>query len=274
MRRPLMQSLGELPQGTADLVDFLEFAPENWIGLGGRWAKMLRAHTERFDCIAHGLSLSIGSPAPLDMELLGRIKVFMREHGIAHYSEHLSYTSDHAQLYELMPIPFTLEAARYVADRIAQVQDFLGIRMAIEHVSYYLAPGAEMSEAEFVCEVVRQADCNLLLDVNNVYCNAWNHSGDCDAFLDAMPAERIAYLHLAGHRLQDDGVIIDTHGAPVSEPVWELLANTYSRFGAVPTLLERDYNFPPLPDLLNELARVRKLQTQATQSPVQVASAD
>ena len=244
-------------------MDFLEFAPENWIGVGGRWAKKLRLHTERFPCIAHGLSLSIGSPSPLDMELLGRISSFLDEHHIELYSEHLSFTSDSSQLYELMPIPFTLEAAKYVAERIGQVQDFLGRQMAIEQVSYYLAPGAEMTEAEFVCEVIERADCKLLLDVNNVYCNAFNHGGDTSTLLDAVPAGRIAYLHLAGHLLQDDGVIIDTHGAPVSEPVWQLLEETYRRFGPVPTLLERDYNFPPLQDLLAELDRARQLQDQA-----------
>lgn len=259
MRRPLMEKLGQLPE---DAVDFLEFAPENWVGLGGRWSKMLRAHTERFDCVAHGLSLSLGSPSPLDMDLLGRIASFLKEHGITNYSEHLSYTSDHAQLYELLPIPFTLAAARYVADRIAQVQDFLGFRMAVEHVSYYASPRAEMSEAEFVSEVVRRADCDLLLDVNNVYCNAINHGGDAQAFLRAVTSHRVAYLHLAGHRLQADGVIIDTHGAPVSEPVWSLLAETYRLFGAVPTLLERDSNFPPLAELLAELQHVRQLQQQ------------
>lgn len=257
MRRPLMEHLGHVPDGA---VDFLEFAPENWMGIGGRWAKMLRAHTERFPCICHGLSLSIGSPAPLNMELLAQVKDFMREHQILLYSEHLSYTSDDSQLYELMPIPFTQEAANYVAERVKRVQDFLGRRMVLEHVSYYLAPGAEMTEAEFVLEVIEQADCDLLLDVNNVYCNAWNHDGDATQFLHRIPAERVAYLHLAGHRKLDEGVIVDTHGAAVCEEVWELLETTFNRFGPVPTLLERDYNFPTLPELLSELTRTRKLQ--------------
>lgn len=269
MRRPLIEHLGKVPDHA---VDFLEFAPENWVGVGGRWAKLLRAHTERFPCICHGLSLSIGSPAPLNMELLGQIKQFISEHQIRLYSEHLSFTSDQTQLYELMPIPFTREAASYVAERVRRVQDFLGQRMVLEHVSYYLAPGAEMTEAEFVTEVLTQADCDLLLDVNNVYCNAWNHSTEPLEFLKAIPPERVAYLHLAGHRKLDNGIIVDTHGAAVCEEVWQLLATTYKLFGPVPTLLERDYNFPTLPELLSELSRARGLQAQVSVSPLHAAA--
>lgn len=258
MRRTLMQGVHQLKPGS---IDFLEFAPENWLGVGGRWAKLLRSITEQYPCIAHGLSLSLGSPAALDMELLARIRSFLEEHQILLYSEHLSYTSDEdSQLYELLPIPFTRAAVRYVAERILQVQDFLNQRIAVEQVSYYLPVGGEMSEQDFVCEVLEQADCYLLLDVNNLYCNSHNHAGDPLKFLQAIPENRVAYFHLAGHRVADEDTVIDTHGAAVSDPVWHLLDQAFSRFGPVPTLLERDSNIPPLSDLLIELEQIKTRQ--------------
>lgn len=243
-----------------DDVDFLEVAPENWIGVGGRLGRWLREHTERFPFVIHGLSLSIGSPAPLDESLVRDIKKFMRDHDVRCYSEHLSYCSDHGHLYDLLPIPFTEEAVHYVAGRIRRVQDILEQRIAMENVSYYAAPGQEMTELAFLNAVLDEADCDLLLDVNNIYVNSINHRYDPIEFLRGMPAERIRYVHIAGHFDEADDLKVDTHGSPVIDPVWQLLESTYDRFGAIPTLLERDFNIPPMPELLSEVERIRQLQ--------------
>ncbi|WP_415902858.1 DUF692 domain-containing protein [Neptuniibacter sp. QD29_5] len=258
-RRCMSETLKEIdPNG----FDFLEIAPENWMGLGGRFGKAFKQYTERHPFMAHGLSLSIGSPSPLDMEFLTLLKVFLKEHNIRGYSEHLSYCSDDGHLYDLMPIPFTAEAVKYVAERIRRVQDVLEQRIAMENVSYYAAPGAEMTEQEFLLAVLAEADCDLLLDVNNIYVNSINHGYDAETFLRAMPAERIMYLHIAGHYNEAEDLIVDTHGAPVVDPVWSLLESTYDQFGLVPTLLERDFNIPPLPELLAEVDQVRSYQNQ------------
>jgi uncharacterized protein (UPF0276 family) len=243
-------------------VDFLEIAPENWIGLGGRFGKAFRRYTEQYPFIAHGLSLSIGGPTPLDMDFLHKLKAFMSEHNIRAYSEHLSYCSDDGHLYDLMPIPFTEEAVSYVAQRIRQVQDVLEQRIAMENVSFYAAPSSEMTELEFLQAVLEEANCDLLLDVNNIYVNSINHGYDADAFLAAMPAERIMYIHIAGHYNEADDLIVDTHGAGVVDPVWRLLQKAYDQFGVVPTLLERDFNIPPMSELLQEVEQIRFYQNQ------------
>ncbi|MET0090163.1 MAG: DUF692 domain-containing protein [Candidatus Thiodiazotropha sp.] len=257
LRRSLMGPLAEAP---AALPDFLEVAPENWIGVGGRLGRQFRAFTERHRFVLHGLSLSLGGPTPVDRELVNAVGALMRTHAIALYSEHLSYCTDQGHLYDLMPIPFTEAAVAHVAARIRQVQDMLGQRIAIENVSYYAAPGREMSELEFLLAVLEAADCDLLLDVNNVYVNAHNHAYDPLAFIQQLPGERIAYLHVAGHYQESEDLIIDTHGAEIIDPVWDLLEQTYARFGPLPTLLERDFNLPPLPDLLREVDHIRTLQ--------------
>lgn len=257
LRRGLMKALGERDPGD---VDFLEVAPENWIGVGGRQGRRFREFAERWPITLHGLSLSIGGPAPLDEELLKRIRRFMDQHGIRFYSEHLSYCGDDGHLYDLMPIPFTEEAVHYVAGRIRRAQDILGQRMAVENVSYYATPDASLSEAEFVRAVLEEADCDLLLDVNNIVVNSINHGYDAGDFLAAMPAARVACLHVAGHYVEAEDLRVDTHGAAVSDPVWRLLARTYERLGPLPTLLERDFNFPPLEELLTEVRLIRRLQ--------------
>jgi len=257
LRRGLMAPLSEhehLP------VDFMEIAPENWIGLGGRLAHSLRSYTERYDFLCHGLSLSIGSPAPLDLNFVRQVKRFLDEHGVLAYSEHLSYCGDEGHLYDLLPIPFTDDAVNYVADRISQVQDILGQRLIIENVSAYAEPGKAMEEAEFVAAVLNKADCDLLLDVNNVYVNSINHGSDALAFIKAMPTERIRYLHVAGHFDEAPDLLIDTHGDAVKDIVWALLKQTYEIHGVLPTLLERDFNFPAVEDLFAELEQIRLLQ--------------
>ncbi|NNL56258.1 MAG: DUF692 domain-containing protein, partial [Pseudomonadales bacterium] len=198
--------------------------------------------------------------APLDLELLKSIGAFIKQHDCPVYSEHLSYCADHGHLYDLMPIPFTRDAITRVVERVRQVQDIIGRRIALENVSYYAAPGQEMTELEFINAVVAEADCDILLDVNNVFVNSINHCYDPYAFMRGLPAERIVYMHIAGHYVEAEDLRVDTHGAAVIQPVWQLLDAAYELFGLKPTLLERDFNFPPLPDLLAELTCIRQRQ--------------
>lgn len=258
LRRTLMGPLADQPPAQ---VGFYEVAPENWIGVGGSYGKQFRAFTERHAFVCHGLSLSIGSPSPLDETFLQRLKRFLDQHEIKGYSEHLSYCSDDGHLYDLMPIPFTGEAVHYVAERIRRTQDILERRIAMENVSYYAAPGKEMKEIDFINAVLAEADCDLLLDVNNIYVNSVNHGYDAEAFLKALPGERIMYCHIAGHYNEAEDLIVDTHGADVIDPVWTLLDRTYEHFGVIPTLLERDFNIPPLGELLGEVDRIVERQS-------------
>ena len=258
LRREL---LPDLRIGIPDAIDFFEIAPENWMDMGGIWRKDLRRFTEQRPMAAHGLSLSLGGPAPLDEAFLKRIKTFLDEQGIALYTEHLSWCSDAGHLYDLLPIPFTEEAVRHVAARIRRTQDILERRIAVENASYYVAPPiSEMSENEFIRNVLEEADCDLHLDVNNVYVNSVNFDFDPWRFIETLPAERVVYLHVAGHYQEAEDLIIDTHGADVIDPVWQLLDRTYARFGTPPTLLERDFNLPPLDELLEEVRHIRTLQ--------------
>jgi len=257
LRRTLMGSLAEANPAQ---ISFMELAPENWIGVGGAFGKQLRYFTERYPFVSHGLSLSIGSPSPLDMDFLSKLKVFLKNHNISTYTEHLSYCSDQGHLYDLLPIPFTEEAVKYVAERIRIVQDTLEQKIAMENVSYYAAPGQQMQEIDFINAVLSEADCNLLLDVNNIYVNCINHQYDAEEYLKALPAERIVYLHVAGHYQEAEDLIVDTHGADVVDPVWQLLEKTYQHVGVVPTLLERDFNIPPLQELLLEIDTITAMQ--------------
>ncbi|MDT8387982.1 MAG: DUF692 domain-containing protein [Thiogranum sp.] len=263
LRRTLLGPLADRPP---EQVDFYEVAPENWIGVGGRYGKQFRAFTERYPFVCHGLSLSIGSPAPLDETFLQRLKRFLDQHRIRAYTEHLSYCSDHGHLYDLLPIPFTEEAVHYVAARIRRTQEILERRIAMENVSYYAAPGQEMPEIDFINAVLEEADCDLLLDVNNIYVNSINHQYDAEQFLKALPAERLSYFHIAGHYREAEDLVVDTHGAAVVETVWDLLDKAYAHFGVVPTLLERDFNIPPVPELLIEVDRIVDAQHRQAQS--------
>ncbi len=264
LRRAL---LGPLRHHDLDPVSFMEIAPENWINVGGRLGRALRDYTARFPFICHGLSLSLGSPAPLDETFVVKVKRFLAAHHIRAYSEHLSYCSDDGHLYDLMPIPFTAEAVGYVAARIRRVQEILEQRIAIENVSYYAAPGREMREIDFINAVLEEADCDLLLDVNNIYVNSINHRYDPVEFLEALPGDRILYVHVAGHYNEAEDLIIDTHGAAVIDPVWNLLDHAYRHFGPLPTLLERDFNIPPVPELLAEIEVIRRLQGRHDELP-------
>jgi len=266
LRRSMLPELAQ--RGDRLDVDFFELAPENWIGVGGAHGRRLRELAARYPFVNHGLSLSIGGRGPLDREFVARLRRFLDEHRVRCYSEHLSYCADDGHLYDLMPIPFTAGAARRVADRIREVQDLLGRRIAVENVSYYAAPGAELSELEFLNAVLERADCDLLLDVNNVYVNSINHRYDARAFLAGVPARRVAYLHVAGHYVAAEDLRVDTHGTEVCDPVWELLAAAYRHCGVRPTVLERDFNIPSLDVLMQEVAVIRRLQLEA------VAAAD
>lgn len=257
LRRSIME---ELRQAAPGQVDFMEVAPENWIGVGGAHGRNFRYFTERYPFLAHGLSLSLGGPGALDTEFVVQVGQFLDQHQIRYYSEHLSYCSDDGHLYDLLPIPFTEEAVSYVAQRIRQVQDILQRRIAIENVSYYAAPGQEMQEIQFINAVLDEADCDLLLDVNNIYVNSINHRYDPIKFLVSLPAERVKYFHVAGHYVEAEDLRVDTHGSDVCDPVWQLLVTAYRHFGVVPTLLERDFNIPPVPLLLKEVSHIRRLQ--------------
>lgn len=269
LRRAFMTAVLEQPPPE---VDFWEIAPENWIGVGGRWGRWLASLTERQPFVCHGLSLSIGGPEPLDRDFLRRLKGFLDQHRVDNYSEHLSYCSDAGHLYDLLPIPFTPEAVRHVAARVRQVQDILERRIALENVSYYAAPGQAMSELDFLTAVLEEADCDLLLDVNNVFVNGINHGYDPVSFLAGLPARRIAYGHIAGHYEEAPDLRIDTHGADVIAPVWALLEDAYARFGVFPTLLERDFNLPPLAALTAEVRQIGACQARAGIPPGQVAA--
>ena len=263
LRRGMLEALERHVHRVAREIDFIEVAPENWMEMGGRFGRAFRAWTERFPVVCHGLSLSLGGPEPLDIPFLKRIKVFLEAHGARAYTEHLSACSDGGHLYDLMPIPFTADAVRHVAGRIRTVQDVLGTRIGIEHVSAYAEPGAEMSELDFINAVVKEADCDLLLDVNNVYVNSFNFGHEPVEFLRGLPGDRAVYVHVAGHSVQSPTLRIDSHGAPVIEPVWALLEQAFEFFGPLPALIERDFNYPPVPELLGEVGRIRAMQATA-----------
>lgn len=242
-------------------VDFLEIAPENWMKMGGKRAKVLKAFSRRYPMVAHGLSLSIGGPAPLDHPFIEALAEFFKTYQIDCYSEHLSYCSDEqGYFHDLLPIPFDRDAANYVSQRIITVQQALERQIAFENSSYYYAPGQQISEIEFIKAVLEKSDCLMLLDVNNVYVNSVNHDYDPYAFIREIPSERIAYIHIAGHSRREPDLIIDTHGAQVIDPVWDLLTYTYVCHGIKPTLLERDSDIPPLDTLLAETQKIAVIQ--------------
>ena len=254
--------IGSLADNIPLQIDFMEVAPENWIDVGGKLGRQFKKITEQIPMVCHGLSLNIGGQAPLDEAFIRRVKQFLETHNMRIYSEHLSYCADDGHLYDLMPIPFTEEAVHYVAERIMRVQDIIGQRMAMENASYYAAVGKEMEEIEFVNAVLEEADCLFHIDINNIYVNSINHCYDAEAFLKALPGDRISYAHIAGHYVEAEDLRVDTHGADVIDPVWKLLDVAYDHYGVFPTLLERDFNIPPLETLLKEVETIRHYQTK------------
>ena len=269
LRRALLGPLLSMDQGA---VDFMEVAPENWIGVGGRFGKQFLQLAERYPLVLHGLSLDIGGPDPIDTDLVQSVRGLMDDLNVPLYSEHLTYCAAEGHLYDLLPIPFTEEAVHYVAARVRQVQDIIGQPIALENASYYAQPHTELSEAEFITAVLQESGCDLLLDVNNIYVNSINHSYDAIEFLDALPLQRARYIHVAGHYDEADDLKVDTHGADVIDPVWTLLAQAYQRLGPLPTLLERDFNLPPLAELLREISQVRELQQGCDDTLVEAVS--
>lgn len=268
LRRDFLDEYEALDQSS---VDFMEVAPENWIPYGGRLKEQFKRYAERFPFVIHGLSLSIGGPTPLDTDFVKQVAEFIKTYDIQCYSEHLSYCSDDGHMYDLMPIPFTEEAVHYVAKRIQQVQDIIGQQIAMENVSYYAAPSQEMTELEFLLAVLEEADCKLLLDVNNIYVNSINHKYNPEQFLKALPKERIAYGHIAGHYDEAEDLKVDTHGSDVKPEVWNLLDLAYEQFGVFPTLLERDFNIPSMAKLLKEVEQIKALQNKYQQVPAAIA---
>jgi uncharacterized protein (UPF0276 family) len=256
LRRPFLNTVLQLEPA----VDFFEVAPENWITIGGKFGKQFRALTEKYPFVCHGLSLSLGSIDPLDEQFILQIKQFMALHGIEHYSEHLSYCSHHGHMYDLMPIPFTYEAAIHTAKRIQRVQDILERKIAIENVSYYTFVQQEMAEIDFFNTVVAEADCLVLVDINNIYVNSVNHGYNPEAFLRALPLDKMTYAHIAGHYQEAEDFLVDTHGAAVIDPVWQLLQQAYQQVGCFPTLLERDFNLPAFSELLAEMQVIKQFQ--------------
>jgi len=244
------------------VVDFWEIAPENWLERGYEATYQLDRLRERYPLFCHGLSLSIGSPDPLDESFILKIKAFLERFNIDRYSEHLSYCSAGGHLYDLLPIPFSEEAADYVAQRVKRVQELLERPLILENVSYYAPAATELNELEFINRVLEQANCELLLDVNNVFVNSVNHQYDPIQFIKGLPTERISYGHIAGHFEEEPDLLIDTHGAPVRPEVLELLALSYEHHGPFPVLLERDFNIPPLAELLKEMQAVKNVTQQ------------
>jgi len=241
--------------------DFVEVAPENWIDMGGYWKEIFNRLTDNYYLIFHGLSLSIGSPEEPDWNFLKKVKEIIEEYNVKIYSEHLSFAKfDNAHLYDLLPIPFRKDSVEHIVKRIDQVQNFLKMQIVLENVSYYTPVAAQMSEQEFINEIVSKSGCGLLLDVNNVYVNAFNHNYNAKEFIDKMPMESVKYIHMAGHLKVDDDLIIDTHGEAIIDDVYELFDYTCSKMeNNVPVLLERDFNFPEMDELISEMKRLKKI---------------
>lgn len=244
-----------------DAADFVELAPENFMGLGGRRARVLAMARERWPIVCHGLCGDFAGIAPFDQEYMARLRDFLREQKVGWYSDHLCMTHlAGAETHDLLPLAFDSRSVKRAAERIRQIQDYLDLPIAVENVSAYARmPGGEMSEQAFVAEVVREANCRLLLDVNNVYVNAHNFGFDARQFLDQLPLERVIQVHMAGHEVQDDA-LLDTHGSSVSDPVFDLLAYAVERMPHhPPILLERDNDIPALSELVPELVRLREV---------------
>ena len=292
-RRDLADDFLNLSSNNA--IQFMEVAPENWVKMGGAARYKFDQAAERYPLAVHGLSLSLGGQAPLDRELLKNTKALMAQYNSTFFSEHLSYCECEGHLYDLLPMPFTEEAVKHVAQRIRYVQDFLGLQISLENTSYYLhSPTSTMNEVEFLNAIAQEADCGIHLDVNNIYVNGVNHGLlDPYVFLDQVDVKRVNYIHIAGHDEEHSAaqvvedlegesfnkikgayrhlpeLLIDTHGEAVKGTVWDLLEYAYQRLPAIPpTLLERDFNFPPFAELYAEVEHIAQLQQKYAQKEV------
>ena len=292
-RRDLADDFLNLSSNNA--IQFMEVAPENWVKMGGAAHYKFDQAAERYPLAVHGLSLSLGGQAPLDRELLKNTKALMTQYNSTFFSEHLSYCECEGHLYDLLPMPFTEEAVKHVAQRIRYVQDFLGLQISLENTSYYLhSPTSTMNEVEFLNAIAQEADCGIHLDVNNIYVNGVNHGLlDPYVFLDQVDVKRVNYIHIAGHDEEHSAaqvvedlegesfnkikgayrylpeLLIDPHGEAVKGTVWDLLEYAYQRLPVIPpTLLERDFNFPPFAELYSEVEHIAQLQQKYAQKEV------
>lgn len=248
-------------------VDWLELISENFIGVGGLPMRNLMQVREHYPLAMHGVSLSIGGLDPIDVAYLRGLKNLSRAVEPAIISDHLCWTGVNGiNLHDLLPLPLTEEALNHVAARICFVQETLQRRIAIENPSTYVGFADDgMTEWEFLTELTRRTDCDLLLDVNNVYVSAFNHGFEPAAYLTGIPLEKVCQIHLAGHTDNGDH-LIDTHDSAVIDPVWSLFRQAIARFGGVPTMIERDANIPPFAELVEELQHARRLAGQALRS--------
>ena len=244
-------------------VDWFEIISENYMVDGGKPLYYLDRIRELYPMVMHGVSMSIGSTEPLNINYLQKLKTLINRVEPEWFSDHLCWTGvDGINLHDLMPLPYTEEAIQHVVDRITQVQDFMGRQMLLENVSSYVSYGeSQINEWEFLSEITERADCLILLDINNIYVSAFNHNFDPLTYLNAIPEHRVCQFHLAGHTQQND-IIIDTHDQAISDPVYNLYRAAMQRFGQVSTMIERDDNIPPLKVLLDELAQLRSIGSE------------
>jgi uncharacterized protein (UPF0276 family) len=250
-------------------IRWLEIHPENYVQRGGRFRHMLERARERWPLVTHGLTMGFGAVEPAEDAYVQPLKAFLHEIGAPWHSEHLCFSgSDGVMLHDLLPLPFTRESVETAVARIREARDRLELPIAVENISYYAEAGrSEMSELEFLLEVLEGADARLLLDVNNVFVNSKNHGFDPMRYIDRMPKERVVQIHVAGHHVRRDALIIDTHGEAVRDEVYELLEYTLRRVGPVPVLLERDQNVPPFAELVAEVERLDDIYRRATEGP-------
>lgn len=264
LRYALME---ELTSTQSSSIDFLEICPENYLNRHGKHILQFESLAERYPILVHGLSLSIGSTDDINWAYLKQLKAFLKRFNIPWFTDHLCFSSTNAhEFHDLLPLPFTEEAALHVAERARIVQDFLEIPFGLENVSYYLQPAKpQMTELEFIKLVLEKSGCSLLLDVNNLYVNAFNHSIDAEHYLQELAKENILYIHIAGHQHKSKSLIIDTHGEAISDPVWDLLRQlgTYRSLPSI--LIERDNNIPGLDSLLNEVELAKNIQQISNQ---------
>lgn len=240
-------------------VDFLEVISENYMKAGVVQRKNL-ARAEEFPIIPHGVELSIGTTSDIDYDYLKTLKKFLHEINAPWWSDHLCFTgNDHNRLHDLLPLPFSKEAVTHVANRVKKIQEFMEVPFLLENISsYFVLPGSEMTEAQFISEVLEAADCGMLLDVNNVYVNSYNMKFDPIAYVDQLPIDRVVQIHIAGHR-KVKSIIVDTHGAQIIQPVYDILAHVLQKTDVKAILLERDQLFPKFDNIISELDRIREV---------------